>query len=164
MSILLKKPNIKLKIGKPQRKTMIIIGIIVVVAIVILLIYNFIIKGDESVEYNALMEEEIPAEILEDILPQYKQLERALACSYNSEVFVIVTRGEKPTGGYDIDVVDMKLVQEEDETETLVVYTNFTDPEPGDLVTQVITYPYEVTKTDLERLPEKIEMKVQYED
>ncbi len=160
----MKIPRINFKIVKPQRRTVKIIGIIVVAAIVILLLYNFIIKGDGSVEYQVLMDNEIPEEITGDILPQYKQLERALACSYNSEVYVIVTRGEKPTGGYDIDIVDMKLVKEDDETETLVVYTSFTDPEPGDIVTQVITYPYEVAKTNLERLPDKIELKVQYDD
>lgn len=149
---------------KPKKRTVTIIGIIVVVAMGILLLYNFFIKGDGSVEYEILMENQIPEEISGDILPQYKQLERALACSYNNEVYVIVTRGEKPTGGYDIDIVDMKLVKEDDETETLVVYTSFTDPEPGDIVTQVITYPYEVAKTNLERLPDKIELKVQYDD
>ena len=33
------------------------------------------------------------------ILPRYKMLERALATEIEEEIYVAVTRGEKPTGG-----------------------------------------------------------------
>lgn len=143
---------------------MIIILIVVLVIIASLFIYNFFIKGDDYVEYKVLAEEQIPTELTNEILPEYKQLERALACCFNDKIYVIVTRGQKPTGGYDIGIDKMKLVKEEDKTTTLVVYTVFTDPSPGDILTQVITYPYEVAETNLSELPDQIEMKVQYDE
>jgi len=143
---------------------MIIILIVVLVIIASLFIYNFFIKGDDYVEYKILAEEQIPTELTNEILPEYKQLERALACCFNDKIYVIVTRGQKPTGGYDIGIDKMKLIKEEDKTNTLVVYTVFTDPRPGDILTQVITYPYEVAETNLSELPDQIEMKVQYDE
>lgn len=164
MSFLLKKPNMRIGICCPSKRIIMIILVLVVIIVASLLIYNYFIKGDDSVEYNVLTEEEVPVELLNEILPEYKQLERALACCFNDKIYVIVTRGEKPTGGYDIGISDMKLVNNDDETQTLVVYTTFTDPKPGDIVTQVITYPYEAAATDLVALPNEIEMKVEYND
>lgn len=160
----MKKLNIKFKFQRPSKRTMIIILIVVLVIIASLFIYNFFIKGDDYVEYKILAEEQIPTELTNEILPEYKQLERALACYFNDKVYVVVTRGQKPTGGYDIGIDKMKLVEEDDGTTTLVVYVNFTDPSPGDILTQVITYPYEVAETNLKQLPDQIEMKVQYDE
>ncbi len=160
----MKKPNIKFRICRPSRRMVMVIVVLVVLIVASLLIYNNFIKGDGSVEYNVLTEEEVPVELIDEILPEYKQLERALACCFNDKIYVIVTRGEKPTGGYDIGINNMKLVENEDETVTLVVYTGFTDPKPGDIVTQVITYPYEIAVTELMALPNEIEMKVEYND
>lgn len=160
----MKKLNIKFKFQRPSKRTMIIILIVVLVIIASLFIYNFFIKGDDYVEYKILAEEQIPTELTNEILPEYKQLERALACCFNDKIYVIVTRGQKPTGGYDIGIDKMKLIKEEDKTNTLVVYTVFTDPRPGDILTQVITYPYEVAETNLSELPDQIEMKVQYDE
>ncbi len=157
-------PTIKFRFHRPSRRTVMIIMVLVLAIVASLLIYNFFIKGDDNVDYKVLTGEEVPVELTNEILPEYKQLERALACCFNDKIYVIVTRGEKPTGGYDISIEKMTLNQEEDETTTLVVYTKFSDPQPGDILTQVITYPYEVAETDLQELPNKIEMKVQYED
>lgn len=159
----MKKPNLKIRIGRPSRRTMIIILIMVLAIAASLFIYNFFIKGDDNVEHRVLADEEIPVELINEILPEYKQLERALACCFNEKIYVIVTRGEKATGGYDIGIDQIKQVQEDD-INKLIVYVNFTDPKPGDVVTQVITYPYEVALTNLETLPDEIEMKVQYDD
>lgn len=160
----MKKPNFKFKICRPSKRTMMTIMVLAVVLIASLLIYNYLIKGDDSVEYNVLTEENVPVEVINEILPEYKQLERALACCYNDKIYVIVTRGEKPTGGYDIGIKNMKLVKNKDETTTLVVYAVFSDPKPGDILTQVITYPYEIADTNLMALPNEIEMKVEYND
>ncbi len=160
----MKMPAIKFRLHRPSRRTVIIIMIMVLAVVASLLIYNFFIKGDDNVDYKVLAEEEVPAELTNEILPEYKQLERALACCFNDKIYVIVTRGEKPTGGYDIAIENMKLLQKEDETTTLVVYTKFSDPQPGDILTQVITYPYEIAETELKELPNQIEMKVQYDE
>ncbi|MCT4594549.1 MAG: protease complex subunit PrcB family protein [Anaeromicrobium sp.] len=121
-----------------------------------------ILKGNNNVSFETVAEENIPEKIKE-ILPRYKNLERALACKVDDVVYVIATRGEKPTGGYTIKID--KIVKEKiDEKNKVVVYTTFKDPKAGDVVTQVVTYPYSIVKTDLDELPDTIELKVKYED
>lgn len=118
--------------------------------------------GSKYIKFEVLNEEQIPDKIKE-ILPRYQALERALACKVNDAVYVVVTRGEKPTGGYTVDIDKIEKIKEEDRFK-LVVYAKFTDPKPGDVVTQAVTYPYIVVKTNLTELPYRIELKTRYED
>jgi hypothetical protein len=90
-------------------------------------------------------------------------LERALACVVDDKIYVIASRGEKPTSGYEI-AIDKMSVSEEDGVKTLKIYTVFKDPQPGTALTQVLTYPLQVAETDLAYLPDQIELKVQYEE
>jgi len=82
----------------------------------------------------------------------------------NEEIYVIATRGEKPTGGYTITIDQIELTKEDQDKTKLIVYTTFEDPKPGDIVTQAVTYPYAAAKTNLKQLPDKIELKVKYND
>lgn len=38
------------------------------------------------------------------MIPEYRELERALGCLIDGKVYVIVTRGEKPTAGYEVSI------------------------------------------------------------
>lgn len=143
-------------------KTVIIIVIVVMVIIAGVYGVKYFVKDDDDVAFEVLSEEMIPQKI-QEILPRYKSLERALACKVDDEIYVIATRGEKPTGGYTVQIDSINQIKEEDKTK-LIVYTTFKDPKPGDIVTQVITYPYVVAKTELKNLPDKIELKVKYDD
>ena len=138
--------------------------LVVVILIVVAGIYTlkYFMKDDGKVAFEVLSEEMIPQKV-QEILPRYKALERALACKIDGDIYVIATRGEKPTGGYTVDIDRMMKVKEEDKNK-LVVYVTFEDPKPGDVVTQVITYPYAVAKTNLKELPDKIELKVKYDE
>lgn len=119
------------------------------------------LHGDEAVEFRTLQENEIPQEIVSQVIPEYRGLERALACMVDGKVYVMVSRGEKPTSGFDI-AVD-KIVMEEKEGESCIaVYANFTDPEPGVALTQILTYPLQVVETGLTAMPDRIELRVQY--
>jgi hypothetical protein len=142
--------------------------IIAIMAMIIMIVFagiytvKYFMKDDAGVPFEVLSEEAIPQKI-QEILPRYKALERALACKIDEEIYIIVTRGEKPTGGFTVDIDRIEKVIEEEKTK-LVVYAQFEDPKPGDVVTQVVTYPYVVAKTDLKALPDKIELKVKYDD
>jgi len=54
---------------------------------------------------------------------------------------VLVTMGEKPTAGYEVTVDEVTT-----SGEGWVVNVVFTEPDPGDMVATVITYPYAVVK------------------
>lgn len=154
--------NIKEKMTAkcPKNKTFLIVMIIVLVVIGIILIMNFA-KGDETLEFRVLSDSEVPQDITNQVIPQYRDLERALACIVDDKVYVLVTRGEKPTSGYEIAVESMTL-EEEDGRCNLVVCAQFKDPEPGGTLTQVLTYPLQVAETQLEKLPDSIELRVKY--
>lgn len=145
----------------PKINWKLFITVILIVVVVVSLI-NFIskkvFKGDKEVGYMVLDKEQIPEKIYE-ILPKYKMLERALAAKVDDEIYVIVTRGEKLTAGYEIDIEELEIVKEEEEIR-LIVYAVFKDPKPDDIVTQSMTHPYAVAKTELKELPAKIDLEI----
>lgn len=148
------------KLHMPSKK--VIISLIIIVAMIAMVMAGLhIFKGDEKVEFKLLKDTEIPQQITSQVIPEYRQLERALACMVDDKVYVIVSRGEKPTSGYQI-AIDKMAMTEKDGVKTLQVYTEFTDPQPGTALTQVLTYPLQVAETVLTTLPDQIELKVQY--
>lgn len=144
----------------PKNKTFILIMAAIIAVIVIILIMNFA-KGDETLEFRVLSDSEVPQDITSQVIPQYRDLERALACIVDDKVYVLVTRGEKPTSGYEICIESM-TIEEDDGRCNLVVFAGFKDPEPGGALTQVLTYPLQVAETELEKLPDSIELRVKY--
>jgi len=137
----------------------------VVIAAVIIIIIALMactsLSGGTAVDFRILSDSEIPQSITSQVIPQYRAMERALACVVDDKVYVIASRGEKPSTGYDINIARMELA-EEDEQKVLIVYTDFRDPEPGLTLAQELTYPLQVAETDLTALPDRIELKVQY--
>ena len=120
-------------------------------------------RGGTDVEFQVLSEKEYPGEIVSQVIPEYRKLERALACVVEDTVYVVATRGEKASDGYEIAIDKMTLVEEDGST-TLEVYVKFTDHAPETAVGQAVTYPLQVAKTDLEALPNQISLKVEYVD
>lgn len=139
-----------------------IIIIIVLVVVAIKVVPKLISRGDKDVSYEVLDQSQVPDKI-QQILPRYKMLERALAAKVDDSIYVIVTRGEKLTGGYGVEIERIQLIKE-DKEERMIVHAKFKDPKPDELVPQVITYPYVVAKTNLKELPKKIDLKVHYSE
>lgn len=136
--------------------------IIAIAAGLVKFIPKLVFKNDKEVGYMVLEEEQIPEKIHE-ILPKYKMLERALAAKVDNQVYVIVTRGQKLTAGYDVNIEKLELVEEEEETR-LIVHATFKDPKPNDVVNQSMTHPYAVVKTELKELPRKIDLEVKQKE
>lgn len=160
--MIVSKTGVVKKMRKPSKRMLIII-VIIIIAIAVVAAGLLIFKGDEKVSYKVLGESEYPQQIASQVIPEYRALERALACVVDDKIYVIASRGEKPTSGYEI-AIDKMAVSEEDGVKTLKVYTVFKDPQPGTALTQVLTYPLQVVETDLSYLPDQIELKVQYEE
>lgn len=160
--MIVSKTGVMKKMRKPSGKMLIIIAIIIIAIAAVAAGFLFF-GGDEKVSYKVLGETEYPQQIASQVIPEYRALERALACVVDDKIYVIASRGEKPTSGYEI-VIDKMTVAEEDGAKTLKVYAVFRDPQPGTALTQVLTYPLQVAETDLSYLPDQIELKVQYEE
>ena len=154
------KSGILKRIKRPSKRMVIIIAIILVAIAIIVAGLN-IFEGDEGVNFTVLGETEYPQQITSQVIPEYRTLERALACMVDDKVYVMASRGEKPTSGYDIRI-DKMTVEEDDGVKTLVVFAEFKDPQAGMALTQVLTYPLQVAETDLTYLPDNVELKVQY--
>lgn len=155
------KSEVMNKIKLPGKKTAIKVAMAVIIIILLIGAIVFMFSGEKKVDYTVLGDKEIPQDIVSQVIPEYRQLERALACVVDGKVYVVASRGEKPTSGYEI-TIDKMAVSEKDGTKTLVVYTKFKDPSAGKALTQAITYPIQVAETNLSDLPDQIELKVQY--
>ncbi len=148
---------------KPSRKGILAIVVILAVVAAAAVFTANLLKGDKAVEFKVLSENQIPQDISSQVIPEYRTLERALACVVEDKVYVVVTRGEKPTSGFEVDIDKMKL-EEQDGKTNLVVYADFKDPEKGNALAQVLTYPLKVAETGLTELPDEIELRIQYEE
>ncbi len=150
---------------KPSKKTIISGAAILLLGALTYLAVSAGFPGQlfsgKAVGFTQLTKEEIPQTIEKDVIPEYRDLERALGCLVDGKVYVVVTRGEKPTAGYDLSIEKMLLEKTEDGS-NLVVTALFREPAEGETVSRIITYPYLVAETDLTGLPDTIELNVRY--
>lgn len=63
--------------------------------------------------------------------------------------------------GFGVSVKKLVL-EEKDGKENLIVYALFEDPQKQTAISQILTYPVRVVKTDLKSLPDTIELRIQY--
>lgn len=159
----MKKIGLKNKIGRVNKKRVAII--IVAAAVIAGAVFGGLklFGGNDNVKFKVLSESEIPQQIATQVIPEYRQLERALASVVDGKVYVVATRGEKPTTGYELQI-DRMTLEGADEGKTLVVFVKFKDPQPGMSLTQALTYPLQVAETELTKLPDQIQLRVQYID
>ena len=148
-------------IKKPGKKWIVIAAVLT--AFVVVAAGVMFTGNGQNVEFKELSEQEYPQQIVNGIIPEYRSLERALACMVDEKVYVLVTRGEKPASGYKVCIDKMKLEGDGKNT-VLVVYATFRDPAKNDSMSQVVTYPLKVAETKLKTLPDEIELRVQYEE
>ena len=139
-----------------------IIVLLIIIAAVIYIPKYVNVEGAKDVEFNVVEPDNIPVQISE-VLPNYRMKEKALVCKVNNEIYVVVTRGEKKTSGYEVDIKEIKLSNENGE-EVLTVYAEFEDPKPGEITTQILTYPYIIVKTELKELPDKVILEKEYKN
>ncbi|MBQ4595867.1 MAG: protease complex subunit PrcB family protein [Firmicutes bacterium] len=139
----------------------VIVTAVVIISVIAMPNISHIFKGEDKISFQEVEESKIPSEISSEVLPEYKTLERALACVAGNDVYVIVTRGEKPTSGFGVRIEKM-MVEDDNDKKNLIVYASFDDPDKETPISQIITYPSCVVKTDLSYLPDSIELRIQY--
>ena len=144
-----------------SRKTLVIAGTIILLAAALWLIFGQGLVGERQVEFTQLAKDEIPQSIETEIIPEYRELERALGCLIDGKVYAVVTRGEKPTAGYEVSIEEITL-EKTDAGVNVKVHALFTDPPADTAVSQIVTYPYAVAETELTALPDTVELVVKY--
>lgn len=143
------------------KRKLIMAGIIIAAAVCIAAVMAGLAGGSDPVGFRQVDRDDLPNDITADIIPEYRTLERALACAVDDDIYVIVTRGEKPTSGFNVSIDKMQL-EDKNGKDNLIVYALFEDPQKETAISQIITYPVEVVKTDLKSLPDTIELRIQY--
>ena len=141
-------------------KKYLIIGLVLVILLGSFLVAKLLGDGEDLVKFKPLEMEEVPDKIVE-MLPQYVMEERALTCKYRDDVYVIVTRGEKKSLGFFVDIE--KIVKEKisDDKFDLVVYAKYIDPNPNEVLPQEYDYPTIIVKTNLKEMPEQIHLDIE---
>ena len=145
-----------------KRKVIGVFLAIIVVLGVIFLPKILKYEGDKAVKFQNVEVEKAPEKI-QELIPRYLSEERALACKIDGEIYIVLTRGEKGTAGYSAGLEKIETVKN-DKNFNLVVHARYKDPKPDEMVAQIITYPVTVVKTELENLPDKIKLEVDYEE
>jgi len=89
----------------------------------------------------------LPVE-LDEWVDYSREMNVAQAVEEEDTLYLLVTYGKRPTGGYEVEIKD--VVEEENQ---LSVYVEFTAPAPNEPVTSVSTYPYDLKEIEPSRLP-----------
>lgn len=96
--------------------------------------------GTGAVTYTQLSETEAPPAVGE-ALNQMREQPGNRALVVDGVTYVLITAGEKPTGGYQVQISDVNEVGGR-----IVVNWRLSSPAPGTMTTQALTYPYSIIK------------------
>ncbi|BBF44534.1 hypothetical protein lbkm_3247 [Lachnospiraceae bacterium KM106-2] len=98
----------------------------------------------KELDFTVVEEPDVPDELMSII---NKQKEKPFKLTFTSKgkeyLYIVVGYGSQNTGGYSISVNDLFLSEN-----AVYVDTNLIGPGKDEVVTQVITYPYIVIKTE----------------
>ena len=132
----------------------VIYGVIIMALIIggFIVIPNIFMEQSKPVDYTILQREAIPEKILE-MMDKYVNEERALAVKLNNKIYVVVTRGDDKNHGIEMDKID---VVKQDDKNIMRVKVVYKDKEKS--------YPYIVVETNLNELPDSIELNTSVEE
>ena len=100
----------------------------------------------KAVDYVIVQRDSIPDKIL-DMMDDYIDQERALATIIDGKVYVIVTRGQN-----DVEKINL---QDKDGKQVMIVEAVYKEKEDA--------YPFVVLETNMESLPDKIELNQKFQ-
>nr|WP_317333860.1 hypothetical protein [uncultured Romboutsia sp.] len=132
----------------------VIYGVIIMALVIggFIVIPNMFMEQSKPVDYTILQREAIPEKIL-DMMDKYVNEERALAVKLNNKIYVVVTRGNDKNHGIEMDKID---VVKQDDKNIMRVKVVYKDKEKS--------YPYIVVETNLNELPDSIELNTSVEE
>ncbi|EOD00932.1 protease complex subunit PrcB family protein [Caldisalinibacter kiritimatiensis] len=87
----------------------------------------------------------------EDVLMWYQTHSKEEGVFYHDtedSKFILLAAGEKPTGGYSVEITSVKATNEK-----IIVNGNLNSPKENEMVTQALTYPSQVIKIQRDERP-----------
>lgn len=126
----------------------VIYGIIALVLVIggFIFIPKMFLDESKPVDYVMVQKNEIPDKIL-DMMGKYENEERALAIKMDNKIYVVVTRGEDKEHGIEIQSIKVSTQEGKKVMKVDVVHKDKEE-----------SYPYIVVETNLNDLPERIEI------
>ncbi len=100
------------------------------------------IKKIKDLEFTVVEDADIP-EPFKKIIDEKKKQPFKMSYTDSDYLYIVVGYGEQPTGGYSISVDDLYLT-----SNAVYIFTNLIGPSEKDYVTNALTYPYVVVKTE----------------
>ncbi len=102
----------------------------------------------EPIEFERLTDEEaIPVEIREWV-EESREKFLGQTREHEDKLYLLVTYGEKPTGGYAVEITGVTKTEDR-----VNVTAQFTEPGEDEVVTQALTYPYDLAVIEDPGLP-----------
>lgn len=101
------------------------------------------IKKVKDLDFTVVEDADLPGE-LKEIIDEKKAEPFKITYSNQEAFYIVVGYGKQSSGGYSISVEDLYLTNN-----AIYVDTNLIGPSQDDLVSQGVTYPYIVIKTEL---------------
>lgn len=100
------------------------------------------VKKIKDLEFTVVEDADVPEQLMQ-IINEKKKEPFKLSYSNADNLFIVVGYGEQPTGGYSISVDDLFLT-----SNAVYIDTNLIGPSETEKVTNAVTYPYVVVKTE----------------
>ncbi|MDW7652275.1 MAG: Gmad2 immunoglobulin-like domain-containing protein [Bacillota bacterium] len=104
--------------------------------------------SDNSQGENGSPAEPDPAQEIEVWIENSKEIFLAQSREIDGTLSLLVTYGEKNTGGYSVEITEIDV--QEDLVEVTV---SFREPDEDEAVTEAITYPYDIEEIEITELP-----------
>lgn len=101
------------------------------------------IKKIKDLEFTVVEDADLPGE-LKEIIDEKKEEPFKLSYSNKDYLYIVVGYGKQNSGGYSISVDDLYLT-----SNAIYFNTTLIGPTQEDMVSQGVTYPYVVVKTEL---------------
>lgn len=103
---------------------------------------NTDIKKIKDLEFTVVEDADVPKQLME-IINEKKKEPFKMSYSNDDSLYIVVGYGEQKTGGYSISVDELYLT-----SNAVYIDTNLIGPSEDDYVTNALTYPYVVVKTE----------------
>ncbi|MDF2586708.1 MAG: putative rane protein [Anaerocolumna sp.] len=100
------------------------------------------IKKIKDLEFTIVEDADVPEQLME-IINEKKKEPFKMSYSNAENLYIVQGYGEQPTGGYSISVDKLFLT-----SNAIYIDTNLIGPSEKDYVTNAVTYPYVVVKTE----------------